>query len=103
IYTISTFLLGLTLFSISYLISAVVSDTKKVTLLSIVIFISAYMLNVVSGLTEKLINIKYFSLIYYFGPSENIVEWSIPIFLILSGICFFVGLKMFERRDISVR
>lgn len=103
VYTISTFLLGLTLFSIGYLISSFSSDTKKVVLVSIVVFIASYILNTISGLTTSLVNLKYFSLIYYFGPSENIVEYSIPIFIGISVICFLIGLKIFEKRDISVR
>lgn len=102
-YTISTFLLGMTLFSIGYLVSSFSSDSKKVVLISIVVFIFSYIFNVISGLTTELTNLKYFSLIYYFGPSVNIVEYSIPIFIGISVICFLLGLKIFEKRDISIR
>jgi ABC-2 type transport system permease protein len=103
IYTLSTFLLGMTLFSIGYLVSSFSSDSKKVVLISIVVFIFSYILNVISGLTTDLSNLKYFSLIYYFGPSENIIEYSIPVFLGISVICFLLGLNIFKRRDISIR
>jgi putative exporter of polyketide antibiotics len=93
----------MTLFSIGYLVSSFSSDSKKVVLISIVVFIFSYILNVISGLTTDLSNLKYFSLIYYFGPSENIIEYSIPVFLGISVICFLLGLNIFKRRDISIR
>lgn len=102
-YTLSTYLLGMTLFSIGYLVSSFSSDSKKVVLISIIVFIFSYILNVISGLTTDLSGLKYFSLIYYFGPSENIVEYSIPIFIGISVICFLLGIKIFEKRDISIR
>ncbi|MEI6462527.1 MAG: ABC transporter permease subunit [bacterium] len=103
VYTISTFLLGLTFFSISYLVSAISSVTNRVVIVSILVFLVSYVINVISGLSDKLVDLKYFSLIYYFGPSETIVNYSIPVFIGISIICFVLGLKLFKRRDISIR
>jgi ABC-type transport system involved in multi-copper enzyme maturation permease subunit len=103
IFTISTFLFGSALFSIAYCVSALVSETSKVSFVTTSVFLVSYVLNLISQLNDNLINLKYFSLLYYFGPSDTFVDSSVLIFSCIIIISTVAGLVAFKRRDISIR
>lgn len=102
-FTLSTILFSWTIFAIGYCASAFFSDGGKVTLITVGLFLVMYVFNVVSQLTDSLANLKYFSLMYYFGPAADLVPYSVPVFVALILIFSLAGFFLFQKRDISVR
>lgn len=102
-----SFLFGMTIFSMAAFFSAVFSEKGKAMGLSAAILLSMYVANIVASLKDGLKNIRYASVFYYFNPStvfgnNEIVKYSIPVFIaaiiILTGMAAF----WFNRRDIAV-
>jgi len=99
-------LFGITIFSMALFFSALFSEKGKATAFSAAILLSMYVVNIVSTLKDSLKDIRYISIFYYFSPStvfaqNKIIEYSIPVFVVV--IIVFTGLASFwfNRRDIA--
>lgn len=99
-------LFSLAVFGLAMLASSVVSDKGKVAMITGGTVALMYVLNIISGLQESLVNLKYLSFFHYYrgefllGRGE-FVDWSI---LALGGFAIvtaLLSLLIFQRRDIT--
>jgi len=102
-----SFLFGVTIFSMACFFSAVFSEKGRAMAVSAAILLGMYVINIIASLKDSLENLKYFSIFHYFNPStvfanNQVVEWSIPVFV--GAIVLFTGAAAlwFNRRDIAV-
>jgi|GEM_PF-329748 len=100
-------LFGLAIFSMATFFSAVFSEKGRATACSAALLIVMYLMNIVGTLKESLHIVQKFSVFYYFNPAtvfgnNEIVQYSIPVFLGI--IIVFTGLAAFwfNRRDVAV-
>ncbi|MCK9368395.1 ABC transporter permease [Candidatus Dojkabacteria bacterium] len=103
VFTLSTILFSWTIFSIGYFASAIFSEGSKVTMITVGVFLVSYVLNVISQLSSSLSNLKYISLMYYFGPATQLVQYSVLIFILLITLFSVLGFLIFKNRDISLK
>lgn len=102
-FTLSTILFSWALFAIAYCVSAIFSDSGKVIMITVGLFLIMYVFNVVAQISDQLVDLKYLSLIYYFGPTSELVPYSLPVFITIIIVATLSGLFLFQKRDISVR
>jgi ABC-2 type transport system permease protein len=101
------FLLGLAIFGLSLLFSAIFSEKNKSTFIVVGILIVMYFINIISGLKDNLKNLKYLSFFYYFKPSDilsynKIDQWTWWVFIGTFIISVTLALIWFSKRDIAV-
>lgn len=94
-------------YSMAYMLSALFSERGKASGIAGLVFLGMYIANVMSGLLEKLENLKYFSFLYYFDANQIFIRdgmksESIVVFICVTIVTFFVGLYCFNKRDIVV-
>lgn len=99
-------LFGLSVFSLASLFSAIFNERGKAMAFSAAILLVMYVLNIVSTLKENLESLKYFSIFYYFSPTKvfgqnEIVEFSVLVFLVLILVCAFSSAYYFWTKDIA--
>lgn len=97
---------GLSIFSLTMMLSAFLSERGRVASISGGILLLMYALNILAKLRENLENLKYFSLFHYYDYNaallENRIDFSnILTFLAVSLICTLTGLFVFVKRDIA--
>jgi len=102
-----SFTLGLAVFGLSMLFSAIFSEKSKVTFTLVGLLIVMYFINIISGLKESLENLKYFSFFYYFKPSEILINnkidpWTGVVFLGTFFLASLIAIILFKKRDITV-
>ena len=100
-------LLGWAVFAIAMLASSIFSEKAKAYGLVSVILVVMYVLNLISGLNDKLVNLKYASFFYYYNVTDlltggPVMGWSLVVFGATIIICTAVGAVIFSRRDISI-
>jgi ABC-2 type transport system permease protein len=83
------------------------SEKGRVSFLTGGILVLMYVLNVLAGLKESLINLRYFSFFYYYNPGNalgdgKLVDWSIVVFAGVIIVSTLVAARYFSRRDIAV-
>ena len=103
VFTTSVFLFGWALYAIAYVVSAFSSEASKVTAISTGVFLFAYITNVVYQLVDQLVNLKYISLMYYMGPADQLIPYSVPVFLAVIVLGTVSAAYVFVNRDISIR
>lgn len=101
------FMLGLAIFSIAMMFSAIFSEKSKVFFMTGGLIILMYLANVVSALITQLENLKYFSFFHYYNAADALVHnnidlWAYPVFLGTIIVCTAIGAYVFEKRDIAV-
>jgi ABC-2 type transport system permease protein len=106
VFGVST-LFGLAIFSMATFFSSIFSEKGKATAISAAILLGMYVINIVSTLKDSLENVRYFSLFYYFNPAtvfgnNEIVQYSVPVFLGIIIVFTAAAVWWFNRRDIAV-
>lgn len=102
-----SFLFGMTIFSMAVLFSALFSEKGKAMAVSAAVLLSMYVANIVSTLKDSLENVRYFSIFYYYNPtqtfgSNEIVDYAIPVFLGAIVVLTLLSALWFSRRDVAV-
>lgn len=100
------FIFGLSIFSLGMFFSSIFSDKGKVFFATGGLLVVMYVLNIVSSIKESLVDLKYFSVFYYFNPSKALVyhqidNWAYLVFISSAFILTILGLIIFTRRDIT--
>ncbi|WNS74903.1 ABC transporter permease subunit [Bacillus sp. DTU_2020_1000418_1_SI_GHA_SEK_038] len=105
--TIATLLLHVTFAAIAFMFSSIMRKTRNVLSVSLAVVIVSYFINIMSGLSEELDILKYFSP-FKFVDAANIINDQMiePIYLILIGaiilISVSVSFMIYKKKDISV-
>lgn len=100
-------LFGLAIFSMATLFSAIFSEKGKAVAVSSSVLLLMYVLNIVSSLKDTLRDVRYFSIFYYFNPStvfgnNQVVQYSVPVFIGIIVVLTAAAAFWFNRRDIAV-
>lgn len=100
-------LFGWAVFSLAMLVSSIFSEKTKVYGLVSAILIVMYVLNLVAGLNDKLIKLKYASFFYYYNAGDilshgTVMRWSLVVFGLTILVCSLIAVFIFNRRDISI-
>ncbi len=100
-------LLGLSILSLSTLLSVMFSDKGRVNGIMAGVLVVMYVLKIVSGLKDSLINLKYGSFFYYFNSTDILQKgiydhWSYLVFGLVIVITTGLALFIFQKRDISI-
>ena len=68
--------------------------------------VAAYILNALAPVVDELEPYRELSAFYYYIGNNPIINglepWDILILLVVSGLFLFVGILVFERRDLGV-
>ncbi|QED49286.1 ABC transporter permease subunit [Cytobacillus dafuensis] len=104
---IATLLLHLTFAAISFMLSSIMRKTRNTLSASLAIVIVTYFLNVMSGLSEDLDFLKYFSPFKYVDAAniinENMLE---PIYITIMAAIILISISaafiIYKKKDISV-
>lgn len=100
-------LCGLAIFSLATFCSTLFSEKGKAVAVSASVLLSMYVLNIVSTLKDTLKDVRYFSIFYYFNPAKvfgnnEIVQYSVPVFVGIIVVFTLAAAWWFNRRDIAV-
>lgn len=100
-------LFGLSVYSITVIVSAILSTAGLVTSISAGVILIMYAANLIAKLQESVENLKWISFFHYFDANKAMLEnelelTSIMVFLSVSALCLTVSLLVFRRRDIVV-
>ena len=100
-------LLHLTFAALSFLLSAFMKKTRNTLTVSIGIVVMTYLLNMMSGLSEKLDALKYVSPFYYTDAvtiinSHQPEPWHIAIMAIAILLSLLGAFIIYRRKDLSV-
>lgn len=101
------FLFGLAVFSVSMLVSAIFSDRSRVSIIMGAVLLGMYVIKIISILSDKLDNLKYFSFFYYYNAPEalgkNIISpGTFVVFIGVAVIATALAAIWFSRRDVAV-
>ncbi|MFA6524682.1 MAG: ABC transporter permease subunit [Patescibacteria group bacterium] len=102
-----TMLFGWATFSLAMLLSAIFSEKSKVYMTLGGIYISMYVIQIISGLSEKWSDTKYFSFFYYYDYEaaivSNSIDWiNISVFSVFAILATLIAAYYFKRRDITI-
>ena len=101
-----SFLFAWTIYGIAFLASVVFNERSKATFLVGGILILMYVLNIVANLKESFHLIKYFSIFYYYNPTQaidkaHLLNGAIVVFVGIIVATFCLGLIWFNKQDIA--
>jgi len=102
-----SFLFGLVVFSIALVCSAIFNEKGRAIAVSSAILLGMYILNIISTLKDNLEKLKYVTIFHYFNPGNvfgknEIVEYSVPVFLGAILILTTIAIIVFSKKDIAV-
>ncbi|NTV31640.1 ABC transporter permease subunit [candidate division WWE3 bacterium] len=105
--TVIGYMFSLSVLSLSMMVSALVTERSKVTLMTSLLMLGTYILNIVAELVPDYEKLKYFSAFHYMDANMALINHSlsvqsIVVFLGVSLITVCVGLVGFSRRDIAI-
>lgn len=105
--TIGSFLFIWAVYSLSVLFSVIFSEKGRASMTSSGVLILMYVLSIISGLKENLVNLQYVSFFHYFNGSDLLIKNVYPEYavLVLGGFAVVVAISAlfwFNRRDLSV-
>lgn len=97
----------LAIYSLATLISVIVSEKSKSTMIASSVILVMYVLNVVANLNENLTNLQYVSFFHYFNTTELLNKgiFSENMFIVFGGVILVTTIAAairFKRRDLSV-
>ena len=100
-----SFLLGLAVFSVSLMFSAMFSEKGKVYALTGGLLLLMYVTNLISNLKENFENLQYTSFFYYYDVNSALIEnnmdkLSVCVFVGVTIVCTTIGAIWFNKRDI---
>lgn len=100
-------LFGLAVFGLTLVFSSLFSEKSKVYGLVSAILVIMYVLNLIAGLNDKLVDLKYASFFYYYNVNDiltggPIMTASLVVFgvVAIGGAC--LGAWIFNKRDIAI-
>lgn len=98
-------LFGLAVFSVSLLVSALVSERGRVSMIMGGLLVVMYVLNVVAALKENLSDLRYLSFFHYFDyqtvlTKGTITATSIWVFSAVIVVSTIAGVLLWKRRDV---
>lgn len=101
------FLFGAAVFSIAVFFSAIFSERGKAMFATTAVLLLMYVGNIVAKLKDNLENLQYLSFFHYFDPGKvfgknEIVQYSVPVFLGVIVVLTLAAVFWFNRRDIAV-
>lgn len=101
------FLFGAAILSVAAFFSALFSERGKAMFATTAVLLLMYVGNIVAKLKDSLKDVRYFSLFHYFDPGKvlgknEIVQYSVPVFLGVIVVFTIVAIFWFNRRDIAV-
>jgi ABC-2 type transport system permease protein len=93
-------------YGIAFLASVIFSEKGKATFAVGGILILSYVLNIVANLKESLHILRYFSVFYYYNPTQaidkiHLLDGTLPVFIIIIIVTFCLGMIWFKKQDIS--
>jgi len=99
-------LFGITIFSISMMLSSLFSARGRVVSIIAGLLIGMYALNLVASLKESLENFKYLSFFHYYDSNAAIIDseiyfLSIAVFVGITVLCSIAGSMIFMKRDVA--
>lgn len=100
------FLLGWAIYGISIFFSVVFSQKAFASFATAGIMIVMYVINIISGLKESLVNIQYVSFFHYFVGGTIlakgiVVKYTYPVLLLTVLVLFALSAFWFVQRDIA--
>lgn len=100
-------LFGWAIYALAMLVSSIFSEKTRVYGLVSAILVVMYVLNLVAGLNDKLVKLKYASFFYYYNVTDilshgAVMGWSLVVFGLTILICSLIALLTFYRRDITI-
>lgn len=100
-------LFGLAVYGLTLFLASIFSEKSKVYGLVAGILAISYVLNLVASLNDKLANLKYVSLFYYYNVNDlltgrPITISSLVIFVGVGVVGALAGRLIFSRRDIAI-
>lgn len=101
------FLFGAAILSIAAFFSALFSERGKAMFATTAVLLLMYVGNIVAKLKDSLKNLEYLSFFHYFDPGKvlgknEIVQYSVPVFLGVIIVFTLAAVYWFNRRDIAV-
>jgi ABC-2 type transport system permease protein len=98
---------GITFGSVAFLISTFIMKTRMVSAISVGFVLVMYLFQLVISLNDKLDNLKYISPFDWFKGSEIVNTGQISITyciiaIIVSTVCFFIGIRRFQKMDVLI-
>ncbi|WP_260631246.1 ABC transporter permease [Bacillus sp. S/N-304-OC-R1] len=105
--SIATMLLHLTFATIAFLLSSVMRKTRNVLSLSLAIVIISYFLNIMSGLSDDLDILKFFSPFKYVDAAniinDNVLETMYIVIMIgIISLSIIASFIIYRKKDIAV-
>lgn len=107
ILNVAPLLLMLTFSAIGFLLSVFITKSKKILPASLGIVMVTYFLSIISGISDKLENLKYLSPFKYVEASKIIKNGRIEgkyliIMLVINVLCIGLTYIFYNKKDISV-
>lgn len=104
---IATLLLHLTFASISFMLSSLMKKTRNILSISLAVVIITYFFNIMSGLSEDLAILKYFSPFKYVDAARIINDQELDIIYLtimigIIGLCMLISFMNYRKKDIAV-
>ena len=93
-------------YGLAFLASVIFSEKSKATFFVGGVLILSYVLNIVANLKESLHLLKYFSVFYYYNPTQaidkiNFLNGALPVFMAIIIVTFCIAIYWFKRQDIT--
>ncbi len=103
---IISFLFAWAIYGIAFLASVIFSEKSKATFAVGGILILSYVLNIVANLKDSLHLLKYFSVFYYYNPTQaidktDLLNGALLVFIAIIAFTFCIGIFWFNKQDIS--
>lgn len=104
---IGSFLFAWAVYSLAVLMSVLMSEKGRASMITGGILTLMYVINIISNLNSDLDNLKFFSFFNYFNGSDLLIsntysEYSIVVLIGFSVIAAIGAIVWFNRRDLSV-
>ncbi len=98
---------GWAIFSMALMLSAIFTERSRVYMIMGGMMVGMYVLQIISSISDKWENVKYFSFFYYYDYNQALLEntldtTNIILFVAVAVLCTAVGAYWFNRRDMAI-
>lgn len=105
--TLTGGLFGWAVFGLTMLVGAIFSEKSRVYGTVAGLLLLMYVANIVAGLNDKLVKLKYVSFFYYYNVSDlltggHIMASSVLVFVVIGLVASVGAVIVFARRDIAI-
>ncbi|MFA6391390.1 MAG: ABC transporter permease subunit [Patescibacteria group bacterium] len=102
-----TALFGWATFSLAMLLSALFSEKSRVYMVLGSVYISMYVIQIISALSDKWSDTKYLSFFYYYDYESaiinNSIDWiNVAVFSLFAVITTIIAAYYFKHRDVTI-